>query len=238
MKTLLTFLTCLLLAPLNAEDVPVKARTIHIACIGDSITAGACLKDPAKNSYPARLQVLLGDRYKVTNHGVGGCTLIRKGTPNVWTTLERMRRENIHPDVIVLSLGTNDTCGGKRACWSHKDDFPGDCRDLIDSLQALPGKPRIWICAPTPMVLETPGLDPERKKDLTERGPRLRELITVIEKIAEEKRLGLIDLNTPLAGKPEFFTKEDGVHPNKAGYQAIAELIAEQLQKPDDAAGN
>jgi arylsulfatase A-like enzyme/lysophospholipase L1-like esterase len=215
------------------ENKPPQAGKIRVACIGDSITAGARLTDPTKDSYPAQLQLLLGERYEVTNYGVGGCTLIRKGKPNVWPTLKRIQNENINPDVVVISLGTNDTCGGTRKCWEHKDDFPGDYRDLIDALRALPSKPRIWICAPSPMVLETPGLDPNRKTDLTERSPRLQELIAVIKQIAKDKQVGLIDLNTPLADKPELFTEKDGVHPNQAGYQAIAELVSKEMKQPN-----
>jgi sialate O-acetylesterase len=159
----------------------------------------------------------------VTNLGVGGCTLIRKGSPNVWSQIKKI--EEAEPDIVVVSLGTNDTCGGRRACWDHKDEFPGDYRDLIDTLRALPSEPRIWMCAPTPMVLETPGLSRSRKNNLLERKPRLQELIGIIRHVAEEKDTGYIDLNTPLAGKPELFTKGDGVHPNKAGYRAVAELV-------------
>lgn len=64
------------------------AKTV-LACIGDSITAGARSSDRAKKSYPAQLQRLLGDRYEVVDLGVGSCTLIRKGRPNVWTTRKR-----------------------------------------------------------------------------------------------------------------------------------------------------
>jgi sialate O-acetylesterase len=56
-------------------------------------------------------------------------------------------------------------------------------------------------------------------------------LIAVIKQIAKDKQVGLIDLNTPLADKPELFTEKDGVHPNQAGYQAIAELVSKELQK-------
>jgi len=213
----------------TAEDPKSAAQKIRVACVGDSITAGARMADRAKDSYPAQLQLLLGDRYEVTNLGVGSCTLIRKGSPNVWKTLRRIQATKLKPDIVVVSLGTNDTCGRPRNCWSHKDDFSRDCRELIDQLRALPSKPRVWICVPTPMVLETPGLNTKRVKDLQQRGPRLRELIGFIKEVVQEKKVDFIDLNTPLADKPEFFWEGDGVHPNKAGYRAIAELVHKAL---------
>ena len=228
---LLTVLLLTPLAALHAADAPPTAKKIRIACIGDSITTGGRLDAPAKDSYPAQLQVLLGDRYDVQNLGVGSCTLIRKGSPNVWTTLKRIQTENLNPDIAIINLGVNDTCGGKRNCWSHEGDFPGDYRDLIEALRALPSKPRIWICAPTPLVVETPGLSESRKQELLERGRRLQQLIGIIKQIAKEKDAGLIDLNSPLAGKPALFTEKDGVHPNKDGYRAIAELVGKELLK-------
>lgn len=238
MKHRLTRIVALLLAQLTsviATEVEnnsgvAPGRTIKVACVGDSITQGARAVDPKSDSYPAQLQSLLGGAYSVKNFGIGSCTLIRKGTPNVWTALERIQKAtDDYPDIVIISLGTNDTCGGTRKCWDHKEDFPGDYRDLIDAIRALPSKPRLWICAPTPMVLETPGLADSRKLDLTERRPRLQELIAIIKGIAKKKDVGLIDLNTPLATKPELFTEKDGVHPNNAGYRAIAELVYHEL---------
>lgn len=217
--------------PATAAEKPQAPPKVRVACIGDSITQGAGLEDRAKDSYPAQLQNLLGDGYQVTNLGVGSCTLIRKGSPNVWRTLKRIQATNLNPDIVVISLGTNDTCGGSRKCWNHKDDFPKDYRDLIDALRALPSKPRIWICAPTPMVLKTPGLADKRKKDLTDRSSRLQELIGVIKEIVKEKKVGFIDLNTPLADKPELFKEGDGVHLTKAGYRAIAELVHKGMKE-------
>jgi sialate O-acetylesterase len=217
--------------PAGGAEKTQAPPKLRVACIGDSITQGAGVEDRAKDSYPTQLQTLLGDGYDVINLGVGSCTLIRKGSPNVWRTLKRIRATNVNPDIVVISLGTNDTCGGSRKCWSHKDDFPNDYRDLIDELRALSSKPRIWICAPTPMVLETPGLADKRKKDLTDRGLRLQELISVIKEIVKEKKVGFIDLNTPLADKPELFKEGDGVHLTKAGYRAIAALVHKGLKE-------
>lgn len=200
---------------------------IIIACVGDSITFGARLEDPATQSYPARLQQLLGEGYRVLNLGVGGCTLIRKGRPTVWDQLAGLKASR--PDIVVISLGTNDTCGegtcGERKCWEYQAEFVGDYLDLIDTLNTLPTQPEIWLCAPSPMVLETPGLSDERQAGLTIRKVRLQELIERVKQVAKEKQVGFIDLNTPLDHKPELFTEKDGVHPNPAGYQAIADLV-------------
>jgi len=204
------------------------AGRVRIACVGDSITYGARLADREKDCYPAQLQRMLGGGAEVMNFGVGSCTLIRKGRPNVWSQLEKIRKSA--PDVVIVSLGTNDTCGGSRRCWNHKDEFPADCRDLIDAIRAFPSRPSVWLCAPTPMVLETPGLSPKRKADLEERRPRLGELIAVIQAVAREKKTGFIDLNTPLAGRADLFTESDGVHPNQAGYLAVAELLCKALK--------
>lgn len=207
-------------------------KKIKVACIGDSITYGAQLEERDRYSYPAQLQVLLGKEYSVENYGIGSCTLIRKGKPTLWDELSKIIEAS--PEIIIISLGTNDTCGmgtcGDRKCWEYKHEYEGDYLDLIDTLAALPSKPQIFICAPSPMVLETPGLNNDRIEDLTIRQPRLEELIDIVKSIAKEKNIGFIDLNSPLAHRPELFTEKDGVHPNKNGYRIIAELIYERIK--------
>ena len=226
-------LSCLLISLLTMSLSCKKSDKIVVACVGDSITFGARLEDPATDSYPAQLQQLLGNTYQVINLGVGSCTLIRKGRPTVWNELSKIKAAQ--PDAVVISLGTNDTCGmgtcGKRKCWEYKEEYGGDYRDLIDTLRTFPSKPRIWISAPSPMVLETPGLDRSRTEGLTVRKPRLQELIAMVKEVAKEKKVGFIDLNTPLDHKPELFTEKDGVHPNKAGYRTLAELVYQELKK-------
>jgi acyl-CoA thioesterase I len=217
-----------ILLPVISDGWGEKMVKKKVACIGDSITFGARLEDRDNYSYPAQLQKLLGDDYSVENFGVGGCTLIRKGNPNVWTQLAKIREAN--PAIIIISLGTNDTCGGTRACWDHKNDFPDDYLKLIDTLRAIPSSPQIFLCAPSPMVIETPGLDSSRIADLKERQPRLQELISIIKNLATEKKTKFIDLNTPMSNKPELFTEKDGVHPNIAGYLFIAELVNKAIR--------
>lgn len=226
-----TIILCSLLLFLLFAYRGAANEKIKVASVGDSITYGARLDDPDSDSYPAQLQKLLGDDYAVENFGVGGCTLIRKGIPTVWNELPKIKAAN--PDIIVISLGTNDTCGygtcGDRKCWEYKDEFESDYRDLIDELSQLPSDPQIFLCAPSPMVLETPGLDAERIAGLKVRKPRLQELIAMVKRVATEKNVQFIDLNEPLDHRPELFTVGDGVHPNKEGYEAIAKLVAKEL---------
>lgn len=223
----LLFLTSFL--ALGCAEKPGKV----IACVGDSITFGARLEDPDTYSYPAQLQLMLGDKYQVHNLGVGSCTLIRKGKPTVWDQLTKIKA--IKPDLVVISLGTNDTCGlgtcGNRKCWEYKDEYLADYLDLIDTLQTLPSRPQIWVCAPSPMVLETPGLGSERQEGLSIRKPRLQEIIGWVKDVAREKEVNFIDLNTPLDHRPELFMEQDGVHPNQDGYKAIADLVYQSISQ-------
>lgn len=224
----LSLLVLLVLINLGCEQAVQQ-----VACIGDSITFGARLEDPDTYSYPAQLQLMLGDGYQVHNLGVGSCTLIRKGKPTVWDQLAKIKA--LQPDIVVISLGTNDTCGvgtcGNRKCWEYKDEYQQDYLDLVDSLSTIASSPRIWICAPSPMVLETPGLSQERQEGLGIRKPRLGEIISWVKEVAKVKDLQFIDLNTPLDHRPELFTEKDGVHPNQAGYRAIANLVYQSISQ-------
>ena len=69
----------------------VSSDTIRIACIGNSITYGARLGDPAKDSYPAVLMQLFHRKnITVKNFGISGATIIKFGQPNVWQQLDKI----------------------------------------------------------------------------------------------------------------------------------------------------
>jgi lysophospholipase L1-like esterase len=95
---------------------------VRVACIGDSITAGTGIDDPARR-YPAILGALLGERYEVRAFGSPGATMLSSGdTPYV---SQRAFQEALafRPDVNVVALGTNDTKPWKRfapSCAAHR----------------------------------------------------------------------------------------------------------------------
>ena len=207
----------------QVTSAPCFRPRIRVACLGDSITAGARTKDRSTQSYPARLQALLGDGWHVRNFGIGGATLLRKGRPNIWKSVPADRQFN--PHVVVIMLGTNDTVSGRRKNWERIDEFPRDYKRLIKAFAKLPALPAIYCCSPTAMVLETPGLSAERRAKLTERKPRLQQLRRQIKQIARQQKVHYLDLNPLLARRPDLIFKGDGVHPNVEGYRAIARRV-------------
>lgn len=76
---------------LRSFKVPHK-DAIRVACIGNSITYGARIKNRDRDSYPAVLSRMLGEAYWVKNFGVSARTLLNKGDhPYMNEKLIRMR---------------------------------------------------------------------------------------------------------------------------------------------------
>lgn len=75
-------------------------KRIKVACVGNSITYGYTLPNPATDSYPSQLQQLLGDTYEVGNFGKSGATLLNKGHRPYMQQEEFKKR--LHLPVILL----------------------------------------------------------------------------------------------------------------------------------------
>lgn len=207
-----------------------KSDSLKIACIGDSITYGARVSDPSDDSYPAELQKLFdGEPVNVRNFGIGGATMIKFGSPNVWQVLEEV--EDYQPDIVTIMVGTNDTVGPPRHNWENIDDFESDYRSYISQLKLIPTSPKIYLMSPTDMNLDTPGMSDERIENLESRRPRLWELRNRIKQIAEDEKVHFIDMTSAFEDKTVLFTEEDGVHPNAEGYEALAQEVYSAIEK-------
>ena len=194
--------------PIRAEDY---RETIRIACIGDSITYGASIENRTRDCYPAQLGRMLGEKWQARNFGVSGATLLKKGDLPYWNQQAFKDALAYNPNVVVIKLGTNDT---KPQNWKYKDQFAADYADMIDRFAELPSSPRIWICQPVPAYPERWGISDTRIKN---------EVIPLINDIAHNKHVPVIDLYGPLSGKPELFP--DQIHPNAEGAHGIAKEI-------------
>lgn len=201
-------------------------KPTHVACVGDSITAGSGSSAPAKN-YPSQLQALLGDQVKVQNFGRSGATMLSAGFGSLpyddqveftkATTFVTDAGAGAIVSVIVI-LGANDS---KPQNWDpankpkNDQQYLSDYRALVDHFLGLPTKPVVYVGLP----LAT-GTNP----CCAIRGDVIHDQqIPLIKQVAMEKHLPIIDLNTPTTAHPEYFG--DGVHPNDAGYAVMANLV-------------
>lgn len=207
MKNINLFLLLLFLLPIFMETAHAEEKT-RVACVGNSITFGAGIKDKLKNSYPAVLGQLLGDKWDVRNFGVSARTLLKKGNYPYWNEQAFTDAKAFDPHIVLIKLGTNDT---KPYNWKYRKEFKKDLIDLIESFENLPTRPKIYLCTPI-FVSKTNG---EITEEVLEKG-----VIPIIRKVAKEKNLDLIDLHDITAGRHELYC--DGIHPNETGARFLA----------------
>ena len=191
---------------------------IRVACVGDSITYGAAIRDRAKNCYPKVLGNLLGKKYTVHNYGVNGATLLKKGDKPYWKLRAFEEATKFGPNVVIIKLGTNDT---KPQNWGKAgDEYEADLRAMIAHFQKLSSKPSIYLCLPAPVYQTRWGIN---EKTVT------GSVIPIIRKVAKDTNLPFVDLYQALSSKPEMFP--DKIHPNAAGAKVMAETIHYVLKK-------
>ncbi|HEY0456077.1 MAG TPA: GDSL-type esterase/lipase family protein [Verrucomicrobiae bacterium] len=199
--------------PVRAEDYK---HPVRVACVGDSITYGAGVEGRQSNSYPAVLGRMLGSKFVVKNLGVSGATLLKQGDKPYWTTPDFSKVTNDAPDVIVIKLGTNDS---KPQNWGkHAAEFENDLRAMLEVFGQLPSKPRLWLCLPVPVYDTRRGINEPIVAG---------EIIPIIQKVAHEKNLPIINLHEALKDKPDLFP--DKVHPNAAGARLMARAVYSAL---------
>jgi lysophospholipase L1-like esterase len=209
------FLTFALALAGAASASSQEGGKIRVACVGDSITFGACVADRGNNCYPAVLGKLLGDRYEVRNFGVSGSTLLKKGDKPYWKEKAFTQATDFNPSIVVIKLGTNDT---KPQNWKHKGEIEADARAMVRHFMELAGKPKVFVALPVPVLKPNFGINQEG----------VAQEIPVLRKVAKEEGAGLIDLHSAVAA-PDLFDK-DGVHPNAAGAKKIAETVHAALK--------
>ena len=228
-------LSALLLVELQAEAGP---RTpTHVACVGDSITAGVGASSSHTN-YPARLQKLLGSGAQVSNFGHSGATMLSAGFGDApyqhdseytaATDFVSKAGTAAVVDVIIM-LGANDSSSRN---WTppgkpkNDQQFLKDYRAMVEHFSALPSKPVVYLVLPlsTGANCSCGTLCCQISGSVI-----YDEQLPLIRQLAAEKGVPTIDLNAPTKGHPEYFS--DGIHPNDNGYVVVAQTMLEGLQR-------
>ena len=203
------------LVPSWSVHAESKEAPKRIACVGDSITFGAAIKDRAKNCYPVQLGRFLGEGWNVANFGVNGATLLKKGDKPYWKQRAFEQAHAFEPEVVLIKLGTNDS---KPQNWKHKKDYVSDYVELIESFRKLESKPEVFICYPVPAYPGRWGITDKVMKE---------EVMPLIDKVADQAGVRIIDLYAALSNKEDMFP--DRVHPNAAGAKVMVKTISEAL---------
>ena len=219
-----------LLAPVLAlAEPPVDPRPelkpdpskIRVACIGDSITFGYGIKDPA-DTYPALLQKLLGDKYQVANFGNSGRGIIlssKRGSE--WRAYLKQKSHEqalaFRPDIVICNLGVNDIDAWKDG---HRAEFVPDYLTLLKAYQELPSKPRIFVWSRFAPILPA---------SRCHKWPEIFAMRGDMAAVCERSGALPLDMFAPLLGLDGAF-QGDGLHPNEKGAKAIAEATFAQIK--------
>ena len=193
------------------------SKNVKIACVGDSITAGYGLPYQSHNSYPARLDSILGPGYSVMDFGRSATTLRKHGDFPYWTCKEFYNVFAYKPNIIIIQLGTNDT---KTQNWDSTS-FAQDYQALIDTFQTIQTKPKIYLCLPVP-VFHT---------RWTINDSTLTKWVNpIIKNLAKKNHLPVINLHKQMKPYGKYF-QADSVHPNVKGARIMAGFVAKDLKK-------
>lgn len=187
-----------------------QGRT-RVACVGDSITAGAGLARPETSSYPAVLAQLLGNAYEVRNFGVSGATLLKDGDHPYHRTGAYPSALEFLPEVVVIALGTNDS---KPQNWRFHDTFKRDLYSLVRTFQGLPSRPTVYVCTPPTVFQDRWGITSRVTSG---------QIAKIVRLASAREGWPLIDLELATRSSVEAFP--DGVHPDAVGAAHLAMTV-------------
>lgn len=201
-------------------DYPITVKEkYHIACVGDSLTAGHYW---ANQSYPTYLGQEVNEDYAVRNCGENGISITGYGGNSI-KYIERTVYQNsidFAPDIFAIMLGTNDATG-----WADAEaTFVEDYHFLLDSyIELFPNARFIMMIAPPTTTPNQFGIPNDVIRDQV--NPIQREL-------AEEYGFEVLDLREEFEAEPDYETKYlrpngDGVHFTVEAAQYVAGRVWE-----------
>jgi lysophospholipase L1-like esterase len=178
-------------------------------------------------AYPADLRALFGGAAVVINYGHSGATMLTTGDLPYVNQPEYAAANSYLMNTaagsivdVIIMLGTNDS---KAYNWapggaSMAAQFATDTAALVDHFASLPNHPVVYLALPPDVYTNTFGISGSVIHD---------QIIPILNQVAAQRAVPTIDVNTPTTGHAEDFT--DGVHPNDAGYQIVAQVMQDGL---------
>lgn len=215
-----------------------KGRKVRIACIGDSITAGYGIGNPA-HRYPEVLGVMLGDRFEVRNFGNSGKTAGEypgQKYRKQWYGDNKEYEEAVRyeADIYICNLGINDT-----GSWWDPKLFRQGYETIIREMKGERKSAFIVWGKLGPDYRGEPGKKAypgnvfdgyqfSGTDNLSSKNRLAAE--GIIADLARKENLYTLDAYSSLCRTPEFY-KKDGLHPNEDGARVIAEITYKWLAR-------
>lgn len=222
--------------PVYKPPVPVPPKPGGIVMLGDSTTAerpGAV--DKVYSERVAESLQAIGSSLSVYNSGVGSNT-----TKNA---RDRFARDVLahKPRVVVIQFGLNDAAVD---VWKRPPataprlslaEYELNLRWMVATLRQSNVKPILMTTNPTrwtAKLRELYGKPPYRPEDADGfDAPVLAKYNETVKKLAQELAAPLVDIHAALAAKNPDKLLLDGMHPNDAGHQIIAELLVPVIRE-------
>ncbi len=190
-----------------------KAGPIGLLFLGDSITDNWSKAPHIWQAYY--------EKYQPANFGIGGDT-----TQNVIWRIENGELDGIHPRVVVLMLGTNNS-----ASHTAAEIFAAD-KKIVEMIRAKIPETKVLLLAIFPR-----GVRKNRDGSVDtgeEKMAIIRDVNLELAKLDDGKNVRYLDIGTQFLGqdgKIPFTIMPDQLHPSAAGYQLWAEAMQPLLNE-------
>ncbi len=217
----------------------MKLEGLKVNFLGDSITEGNGVSDVNTKTFHQLIKAKYNLK-EARNYGVGGTRLAKQTKPSYWAHhdldfLLRAKDMSDDADLVVVFGGTNDFGHGDAPFGEFsdrtQDTFYGACHELYQFLINKYPRARIVVMTPLHRTCEDQRIGDGAKP---EGSHPLIDYVNAIREVAEYYSLPVIDLYAKSGLQPNVdIIKElyvpDGLHPNDAGHEIMAEVIANAL---------
>ena len=196
-----------LLSPTLPAAAPAAGAARTVVFLGDSLTAGYGLPDPASEAYPALIAARLraaGSTWKVVNAGISGDTTAGGLRRIDWTLRAPV-------DVLVVALGANDGLRGVDPAVTA-----ANLRGIIERARARHPAVRILLAGMQ--------LPPELGAAHTAAFAR------VFPDVAAATGAALVPFLLAGVGGDPTLNLGDRIHPNAAGHAVMAATVWPHLE--------
>lgn len=181
----------------------------NIDCVGSSIT---------KNGYPQfanDLLVVNGYGWRMHNYGVPGAGIIQNAYTNTPEYNEVVHRES---EIIILLLGVGDWEIFSNGPQGTRNLWESEYRKLVDTFMK---NSKVYLGLLIHRVVSIP--------NGSEANATIDKMNFVINKIANEYGISIIDFKSAIGIDSSNFWASDGIHPNKKGSELLGIAAYEAL---------